>query len=209
MRKSTTMCPMVAGAAIALSVFWVAAPAGQAQTQTQQQAAAAASTAPDREALIRSALSAAPPTLRDTVKVMDFDGNVLRDGPPGFTCLPAPPKLAGPMCLDEVWMGWMDAWAKHQPFTPSRVGLAYMMAGDSHDGGASNTEPFDAQPTADNDWMVEGPHVMLLLPDPAMLETIPAAHHSGGPYVMWKGTPYAHVMIPVGERPAQRRVVAR
>jgi hypothetical protein len=44
---------------------------------------AAAQAPPDREAMLRSALSAAPPTLRDTVKVMDFDGNVLRDGPPG------------------------------------------------------------------------------------------------------------------------------
>ena len=27
--------------------------------------------------------------------------------------------------------------------------------------------------------------------------------HNGGPYVMWKGTPYAHIMIPVADRPKQ------
>ena len=204
MRSPTKMRSMLAGAATALGVLWAAVPGAWAQAQ--QQAAPAAA---DREALIRSALSAAPPTLRGTVKVMDFDGNVLRDGPPGFTCLPAPPGLAGPMCLDEVWMGWMDAWSKRQPFTPSRVGFGYMMAGDSRDGGASNTNPFDTQPTAGNDWMVEGPHVMMLVPDPALLAALPAAHHHGGPYVMWKGTPYAHIMMPVGERPEQRRVAGK
>ena len=106
MRNSPKMRAMLAGATAALGVLCTGVPSGWAQ-QTQQQPAATPAAA-DRDALIRSALSAAPPTLRQTVKVMDFDGNVLRDGPPGFTCLPAPPKLAGPMCLDEVWMGWLE-----------------------------------------------------------------------------------------------------
>ncbi len=38
---------------------------------------------------------------------------------------------------------------------------------------------------------------MLLVPDAASLDAIPTDHHSGGPFVMWKGTPYAHVMVPV------------
>jgi hypothetical protein len=194
------MRPMLAGAAVALGVLCLGTPAGRAQ---QQPAAV------DREAQIRSALSAAPPTLRGTVRVMDFQGNVLRDGPPGYTCLPAPPDLAGPMCLDAEWMRWLDAWAKREPFAATRVGVAYMLAGDTAQGGASNANPFDARPTADNDWMVEGPHVMLLFPDAAMLEALPTAHHGGGPYVMWKGTPYAHVMVPAGERPQQRRVAGQ
>ncbi len=41
---------------------------------------------------------------------------------------------------------------------------------------------------------------MILVPDPAMLEGISTDPDNGGPYVMWKGTPYAHIMIPVGER---------
>jgi hypothetical protein len=165
--------------------------------------------APDRDAMIRSALSAAPVTLRDTVKVMDFDGNVLRDGPPGFTCLPAPPGIAGPMCVDEVFMGWVQAWSKKEPPNVQRLGISYMMAGDAPDGGASNTAPFDTQPSAANDWMVEGPHIMIVVPDPALLQAIGGAHHHGGPYVMWEGTPWAHVMIPVGERPPQRSVAGR
>jgi len=33
-----------------------------------------------------------------------------------------------------------------------------------------------------------------------MLEGISTDPHNGGPFVMWKGTPYAHVMIPVGSK---------
>jgi hypothetical protein len=40
---------------------------------------------------------------------------------------------------------------------------------------------------------------MLIVPDPAMLEGITTDFNLGGPYVMWKGTPYAHVMVPVAD----------
>jgi hypothetical protein len=42
---------------------------------------------------------------------------------------------------------------------------------------------------------------MLLLPDPAALDALGTDPDAGGPYVVWKGTPYAHVMVPVAERP--------
>jgi hypothetical protein len=46
---------------------------------------------------------------------------------------------------------------------------------------------------------------MVLVPDPARLEGIPTDPNSGGAYVMWKGTPYAHIMIPVGPRPPAQK----
>ncbi|WP_372620999.1 hypothetical protein [Falsiroseomonas sp.] len=165
--------------------------------------------APDRDAMIRSALSAAPPTLRDRVRVMDHQGNVLREGDGAFTCLPAPQGFAGPMCLDAQWMEFLDALTNKREPNITGIGLAYMMAGDSPDGGASNIDPAASQPTADNDWMVEGPHIMIITPDPATMDNVPASHEGGGPYVMWKGTPYAHIMMPVDERPEQRRVASR
>ena len=180
------------------------------QTRAAAAPAPASATPPaERDALIRQALSAAPPTLREHARVMDLQGNVLRDGASEYTCLPAPPGLAGPMCLDRVFMEWFQAFANRRPPNVTRVGVAYMMAGDSADGGASNINPFDAQPNAGNDWMVEGPHVMMIVPDAAHLESIPAAHNGGGAYVMWRGSPYAHIMMPVGERPRQRSVAAR
>jgi hypothetical protein len=43
--------------------------------------------------------------------------------------------------------------------------------------------------------------MMVLLPDPTQLEALSTNPNNGGAYVMWKGTPYAHIMMPVGERP--------
>jgi hypothetical protein len=42
---------------------------------------------------------------------------------------------------------------------------------------------------------------MVILPDPA-LNALPTDPNRGGAYVMWKGTPYADIMAPLGERPA-------
>ena len=63
--------------------------------------------------------------------------------------------------------------------------------------GASNTDPFATAATADNQWVVSPAHLMLLLPDPKMLDAYPTDPKNGSPWVMWKGTPYAHIMAPV------------
>ena len=72
------------------------------------------------------------------------------------------------------------------------------------DHGASNTDPFATGPTASNQWVVSPSHVMLLVPDAKMLDTMPTDPHSGGPWVMWKGTPYAHIMVPMAAVPAKK-----
>jgi hypothetical protein len=46
-----------------------------------------------REALIRDAVSAAPPAIARTVTVKDWDGTVLRKGSGAYTCLPTPSEL--------------------------------------------------------------------------------------------------------------------
>ncbi len=167
---------------------------------------AMAADGPTPEALIEDALRAAPPNIRDSATVSDMAGNILREGSGDYTCFPAPEGIAGPMCMDGEWLNWMQAWMHGEPFTASRVGISYMMAGDSPDGGASNTDPAAAQPTADNDWVVEGPHLMVIVPDPATLEGLPTTLDTDGAYVMWSGTPYAHIMIPVDVRPEQRTI---
>jgi hypothetical protein len=161
----------------------------------------------DKDALIRDALSAAPPALATTAPVVDWDNTVLRQGSGDYICRPTPPnhrEKGGrePMVLDKVWTAWADAWAKKRPFKADHVGVAYMLAGDA---GASNIDPYAETETADNQWVVEGPHVMVIAPDPAQLEGLSTDPHNGGAYVMWKGTPYAHIMVPVGERPAPKR----
>ncbi len=64
---------------------------------------------------------------------------------------------------------------------------------------ASNTDPFATEPAPGEEWIESGPHIMIVVPESAALENLPTDPTSGGPYVMWKGTPYAHIMVPVGK----------
>lgn len=150
-------------------------------------------------ALVKEALSAAPPALAEGASVVDWSGNTLKEGQNGWTCMPTPPHLTGtaPMCLDAVWVEWAKAYGARADYAGGKFGLSYMLAGDA---GASNTDPFATEPTEDNQWVEEGPHLMILVADPAQLDGISTDPKNGGPYVMWKGTPYAHIMVPV-ERP--------
>lgn len=151
----------------------------------------------DEQAMIDEAMSAAPDEIAQNATIMDHEGNVLREGDGGFTCMPAPEGVAGPMCVDEEWMRLLSAWMERkEDYRPSQVGIAYMLAGDSESGGASNIDPFATERTADNQWVVEGPHLMIITPEAASLEALPTDPETGGPYVMWKGTPYAHIMVP-------------
>ena len=78
-----------------------------------------------------------------------------------------------------------------------RVGLAYML--NSRWAG-SNTDLAATEPTAANQWHEGGSHLMLIVPDPAMLDWFtPEPTPEGGAYVMWAGTEYAHLMIPIPE----------
>ncbi|MDP6691350.1 MAG: hypothetical protein QF384_17790 [Alphaproteobacteria bacterium] len=161
--------------------------------------ATGAAAADDKQALIDDAISAAPNTIAQNATIMDWAGNTLRKGSNGYTCFPTPPNLKGtaPMCMDGPWMAWADAWMNKKPFKASAVGTAYMLAGD---GGASNIDPYAKGPTADNQWVVEGPHLMIITPDASALDSIPTDPKNGGPYVMWKGTPYAHIMVPTADK---------
>jgi len=104
-----------------------------------------------------------------------------------------------PMCLDKEWQAWGDAWMnKKDPPQPKSVGVAYMLKGDK---GASNTDPYAEKKTADNEWIVSPPHVMLLPTDPSQLDAFPTDPKAGGPWVMWKGTKYAHIMVPTAPMP--------
>ena len=153
----------------------------------------AAYESPDAKAMIHDALSATTPEMAKGATVVDWDENVLKEGTNGWTCFPTPAQFEkAPMCLDEPWLAWAGAWMNKQPVNIDRVGVGYMLAGDS---GASNTDPYAEGETAD--WVVAGPHLMVITPNTATLDGITTDPKSGGPWVMWKGTPYAHIMVPV------------
>ncbi len=154
-----------------------------------------------RDAMIRSAMSAAPAEVSLAATVRDWQGNILREGTNGWTCMPdmADQRGDSPMCLDAVWMAWVDAWQNKKPFRADRMGFGYMLQGDFP---TSNTDPYAQKATPDNQWLEDsGPHVMILVPDATALADLPRTPHEQGPWVMWDGTPYVHIMLPVSRKP--------
>jgi hypothetical protein len=97
--------------------------------------------------------------------------------------------------MDANAMKWAEAWVGHKPPPSDTPGVMYMLAGGTD---ASNTDPYAKAPTGGGDWIKTGPHLMVVGSTKAL-----AGYPSGpnpntsAPYVMWAGTPYAHLMIPV------------
>lgn len=154
----------------------------------------------DRQ-MIASALKAAPRSVAKGAAVVaanpDGSMRVLREGKNGFTCLADNPATPGPdpMCGDKNAMDWAQAWIKHQTPPANKVGFLYMLEGGTD---ASNTDPYAEKPTSGNHWVKTGPHVMVV-GAAAMMEGYPrnADPDTSSPYVMWPGTPYEHLMIPI------------
>lgn len=149
-----------------------------------------------REAKIARATSAAPVLISEDATILDTDGAVLQWGTNGWTCRTGFwPGDTHPLCNDAVWESFFEALFGGVDFKADRVGFSYVMQGDPN---VSNTDPFDSTPDPKEMWVQEGPHLMILLPDPTLLEGITDDPTNGGPYVMWKDTPYQHIMLPLG-----------
>lgn len=197
MTSSRRFTLLLAGAAFAAvgGCNKAAAPAENAQ---QPAAGSKASNDP-----VASAESAAPASIAHDAAVITADASgkmtTLRQGKNGWTCMPDAPNTPGadPMCFDSNAAKWVAAWVAHKPPPTGTVGVMYMLEGGTD---ASNTDPFATKPTAENNWVNTGPHVMIV-----GSKEILTGYPSGGkpdtsaPYVMWAGTPYAHLMVPVGK----------
>ena len=158
---------------------------------------------------ISNAMSAAPAAIARNATIMDWPDKAggqprqLRAGSNGWVCFPNSPSeyvgasIEDPMCLDKAWQAWADAWEKKATPKIEGGGIAYMLRGDK---GASNTDPFATGPTASNDWVVSPPHIMVLYAEVKLLDAYPTDPRNGGPWVMWKGTPYAHLMVPAAPK---------
>ena len=109
-----------------------------------------------------------------------------------------------------TWQVWQCPAAKEmwaQPnigtstyFGNKQVGFGYMIQGES---AASNVDPF-AQPPADmkdlSKWHQAGPHIMIFNPAAGgMTGYVNPGEKTDvtQPWVMWAGSPYEHLMIPV------------
>ena len=152
------------------------------------------------DALVLNALSAAPASVAKGATVVDHQHNVIRKGTNGWTCMPDDPAVPNnsPMCLDTPWMDFLAALMAKRAPRVAGLGIGYMLQDDMP---VSNVDPEARGPSETNQWLANGgPHIMLIVPDTAALATLSSDARSGGPWVMWRGTPYAHVMIPAVPR---------
>jgi len=147
--------------------------------------------------LITEAESAALPTVTEKATIKTGDGKVLREGSNGWTCYPGSAAI-GPMCNRPQWDALLAALQKREPIDVKEFSVSYMLAGEGEALGTSNTDPFATKPTDDNDWVKEGPHLMILVPEAASLEGL-STDPQDPVYVMWKGTPYAHIMVKIAK----------
>jgi len=74
--------------------------------------------------------------------------------------------------------------------------VSYMLAGEGTAIGVSNSDPYASDPDGSDDWVKEGPHLMIVVPDSAALEGL-SRDPNDPVYVMWGDTPYAHIMVKV------------
>jgi len=187
--RNTALLAALVIATVAFGLPRVASVAGQAT--------------PDAQAKIADAMRAGPAAIAKDATILDYQqdaaGNfvVLRQGSNGWTCFPDTPGTPSddPMCLDQTWMVWMNALMTNKAPDIKTPGLAYMLQGGTD---ASNTDPMATKPAAGEDWVTSPPHIMILQPgklDQSVFSTDPK---SGGPWIMWAGTPYEHIMMPVG-----------
>lgn len=146
---------------------------------------------------IASAAMAGPASIADHATILDWEGKVLREGSTGWTCRPDNAATEGtdPWCYNAAWGNFLEAIVAKKDPSYDTVGVAYMLAGDTP---VSNTDPFATEFTNDADWVEDlGAHLMVLVPGSDSLKGYSANPNNGGPWIMWPGTPYEHLMIPI------------
>ena len=151
--------------------------------------------ADDDEAMIASAKSAGPASVTSKATIKTPDGKILQAGSNSYTCYPQQ-EIIGPMCNEAVWDALIGAMLKKESFEHNKFSVSYMLAGEGTALGVSNSDPFASDPAASDDWVKEGPHLMIVVPDSAMLEGL-STNPADPVYVMWKDTPYAHIMVKI------------
>ena len=147
------------------------------------------------EARVRRALSAAPADIAKNARVMYMNETgkmtTLREGNNGFTCIVGPRGVVGgdPMCADGPSLQWASDWMAHKPKpTNTTPGVIYMLAGGTD---WSATDPWATKGTP----IKEPPHWMIMWPFDAKATGLPTNVKMTGTWIMWAGTPYAHLMI--------------
>jgi hypothetical protein len=166
----------------------------RAESKTFHNGIAAAAGKTTQEKIAR-AMSAGPDNISKSARIVDKDaqGNkvILREGSNGFTCMPGDPKVVSdpPMCADAASMQWFADAKAHKPKPTNTVpGITYMLAGATQ---RSDSDPYDSTSPP----ITVGPHWMIMWPFDPRTTGLPTTHKPTGAYIMWAGSPYAHVHI--------------
>jgi hypothetical protein len=118
----------------------------------------------------------------------------LRAGANGFTCSVIPDSMDTPYCGDKHAWAWFAALLTGQPKPPnSEPGVSYMMQGGVHD--ETPVGDIVMEKGVNTKEVREPPHWMLMWPIDAAASGLPTRPNPSGVYVMFAGTPYAHLMV--------------
>ena len=156
-----------------------------------------------KSALIKIAMSAAPTSISSNATIMDYDGTVLRQGDTQWMCMPGTDaQRINPGCMDLEWQKWNQRFMSGEgnDLKNQKFGQAYMLQGDvpvDNDVPLSVMQNDHKKSNENGNWHDSGPHLMLLLPGD-VLKQITSNPYAGGSYVMFPGTEWEHLMIPIG-----------
>jgi hypothetical protein len=144
------------------------------------------------------ALSAAPAHLAKEAGVMIYgaDSKLTEVKPSGngFTCIPTVMNLPepDPMCMDGAAHQWMTDIVNNAPKPSNTVpGIAYMARGGSH----FEKDGKVVMQAEGAKVVKEPPHWMVMWPFEASATKLPTRPNASGTYIMFEGSPYAHLMI--------------
>ena len=154
---------------------------------------------------IKAYTSAAPAFIGDHATVISDSGKVLREGTNGWTCRNLVPMPEGGFpdahasaaaCSDRNAVAWVEAYIADTTPKLESDGWIWMKHGDL---GVDNFKPYtDGQKDAGHKHYIEsGAHMMLMPKDPSSLDGQTTDYTIGAPYVMFKGTKFVHLMIPL------------
>jgi len=144
------------------------------------------------------ALSAAQAHIAKEAGVMIYgaDGKLTetKKSANGFTCIPTVMNLPNPdpICMDAAVHQWMTDLMNNAPKpTNTAPGIAYMARGGSH-------FEKDGKVVMSGDGakiVKEPPHWMVIWPFDAAATKLPTTPNPSGVYIMFEGSPYAHLMV--------------
>ena len=154
---------------------------------------------------IKAYSSAAPAYIGDNATIIGASGKVLRKGTNGWRCEPFMPMPEGGFksahdtaaaCSDKNAVAWANAYKANKTPDLEADGWIWMLHGDL---GVDNFTPYtDGQKDAGHKHFIEsGAHMMLMPKDPTSLDGQTTDYTTGAPYVMFKGTKFVHLMIPL------------